>query len=67
MSLPQLYLSDIPEAEKIVNDAGDGSTLFTRDRFGNRIYDPLYLAKKLRRNSWIRVSVKSWALPIATS
>ncbi|EKS7795041.1 autotransporter domain-containing protein [Edwardsiella piscicida] len=46
MSLPQLYLSDIPEAEKIVNDAGDGSTLFTRDRFGNRIYDPLYLAKK---------------------
>ncbi|QPR28119.1 autotransporter domain-containing protein [Edwardsiella hoshinae] len=46
MSLPQLYLSDIPEAEKSVNNAGDGSTLFTRDRFGNRIYDPLYLAKK---------------------
>nr|WP_241772369.1 glycoside hydrolase family 3 N-terminal domain-containing protein [Edwardsiella ictaluri] len=47
MSLPQLYLSNIPEEEKIVNDTGDGSTLFTRDLLGNRIYDPLYLAKKV--------------------
>ncbi|ARD39296.1 autotransporter domain-containing protein [Edwardsiella ictaluri] len=47
MSLPQLYLSNIPEEEKIVNDAGDGSTLFTRDLLGNRIYDPQYLAKKI--------------------
>lgn len=46
MSVPQLYLNNIPDADKTVNADGDGSTLFTRDKLGNRIYDMKYLAKK---------------------